>query len=738
MPATLDPGALLAAQATQFLVVRFDRTATGADRFQVLPNVRVDSYHYQEGPVVPTAQFSYVLDDTDPSSPFPYLIEQLWPLAASGRYVVQADDELLVYAYDQAGNRTLVGDYFASIPQVEMGHGLSVSFAGAGVGIRLWDEPIGDAVYRDADRTTSTDVGDTVDTGLPVWFNPGGKPNATPDGYDVHEGADNAYPCFLDDRLPQVPGATPTVPAFWTLGGMIRYLFVVHNQSSDPTGNPWVNDPVAPTGVTIDDYLHELTPASGDTGYMDPSNPATYTAKPITIRSYDATGKALLEAAAEQLGYYGFRVFLNTREDPADPGAPLNEVVIYRVDGRDMVAPKALFFPPDRSLLTQGVPDFSGLALARDNVGAANEFFVETAPVEYQVGLVLAPGFPILAADAASSTAIKAFETSALANAPGATRKKYRYYAFDEAGLGHWDYGSATFVTANVSSLDDVFGTPKEGVRQYAVRLRRALETLFAVDDQGNKIKAQLLISRDYAGPVPGIWNGSGTWRNLGDSGWKLDDDSLSVWLTASNPEKWKVVKGDDGIVPGDVVRGITSQANPSGSDTRFYLRLECVIRGDLGIDAVAEKRAASPMRYPVRRRVEARDHWKKQVVHTSSGYNTTGSPYTVRDDTDKAQAQADAMRAAREMPPVAGSYTAPWVTRAVGIGDLISQINGRNIDLLANAGAAAGEGPRYPAVVGVSVACQNPQATQVKLSDRRTEPEDAGHGYGRRSGRSY
>jgi hypothetical protein len=32
------------------------------------------------------------------------------------------------------------------------------------------------------------------------------------------------------------------------------------------------------------------------------------------------------------------------------------------------------------------------------------------------------------------------------------------------------------------------------------------------------------VLSLDYLGPVPGLWDGTGTWRTLGNSGWKLDE----------------------------------------------------------------------------------------------------------------------------------------------------------------------------------------------------------------------
>ena len=718
-----QPGVVpLGGIASTFDVVRFDRSQSGANRFISMPNLRLLNYHIQDG-LFMSGQFDYILDDTDHSSPFPYQIEELWPLDAVGPYVVQQDDELLVYEYVE-GERILVFDGFASVPQVNMGAGLSATLTAAGVAIRLNDQPIQNAVYRDADGPTGTTA---TETDLPVWFNPTVKgkatANATPKGYDAHAGQPDASPVFLDEGLYTIAGTTPVVPEFWTLAGFVEYLVWTENH-----GEKFVKNPITPTGVTLTEYLVSAAPLPG-AQTMDLTDPSTYVTSDIIIRSFDVTGKTLIEALTEQLNYYGFHLFFQLLEDPNDPGAPINQMVIFRVDGRDGNAPQELFYPVKGGSIEVDFPDINEIAMARDGIDAPNEYEAETGEIEYEVSVVLACGFTPAAGDV---SAISSFDHSKMANATAADRKKYRYYIFDECGQGHWDFVGASFVTA-IASLDEVFGKPKNGDRQYANRFRPGLHSIFNQDTSGKPRKAELAISRDYAGKAPAVWDRTGTWRSMGESGWKLLPRELGIEVTADNPETWAIPKSADGIVPGDTVRGVTSIASPGGANTRFYLRLTTIIKGDKGIEALASKRTASPTKYTVRRLIESRDHWKKQVAAKCSVYNTSGAELIVRDDTGKAKSHVEALRLRTEFPAVAGSIPVPWISHAIGVGDNISKISGIDLSFQANAGGPVGEGPRYPAIVGISYTCTNPQTTTYKLTDQRSEVnEDANHGYGR------
>ena len=171
--------------ASVFVVSRYDRESGEST---VLPNIKCLSIHYVEGPTPPTAQFEYVLDDTEMDSPFPSQIEDLWPMTASGPYVVQPDDELVVVEVRERQQPYLVFHGFCGIPQVTSDpNGQRITFAASGVAVRLWDTVVEGATYR---PSSDPEDGDPFETDLPSWFNPQGKPNCTPDDHDVDDGED--------------------------------------------------------------------------------------------------------------------------------------------------------------------------------------------------------------------------------------------------------------------------------------------------------------------------------------------------------------------------------------------------------------------------------------------------------------------------------------------------------------------------------------------------------------------
>ena len=156
-----------------------------------------------------------------------------------------------------------------------------------------------------------------------------------------------------------------------------------------------------------------------------------------------------------------------------------------------------------------------------------------------------------------------------------------------------------------------------------------------------------------------------------------------------------------------------------------FWLRLTTVIEADYGIEATAPRRDASPMSSTILRRVDARDHFHYDVVDGSSAFNQSpGTDQVVQDDSDAAVAHACQLRSAHEFPPLAAAVTIPMLVDYVQIGDRISQINGRDVSFLVNAGIEQGEAPSYPFVVGLTWDFQeSKQSTTLQLADRRLEP---------------
>ncbi|MGC8638721.1 MAG: hypothetical protein ACP5XB_02450 [Isosphaeraceae bacterium] len=681
-----DPYAVpLAGLAVPVRVFRYDPTQVSDQRYTLVPNVRCDAIQYREGPEPPVARFSYVLDDSAPSADYPSQFEQLWPLDAAGPYVVQNDERIVVLATAPSGRNRVLFDGFAQVPEVELRpDSQRVSFLAVGVAIRCWDSPIGGRYERDAD---DPNAGAVVSVDLPSRFNPGGRPNCTPDGYDVDEAdATCRYPVFLDAHLDRQPDPR----TFWTLGKFARYVLAVYNDGS------YVNNP---DFTQLDALLEVRAPLEGS-GFVDPDNSSDYTAENLIIRDFDATNMAWPDALSLQLGYAGFGMRFVTTEDEA--GEPRHELDIYRKDAAGQAAPRNLELPGSGADLDPARCNVAALNLARDFRSIVNAITVETRQQRVEVSVVLAPGFAPTAGDETAANRAQ-FLRANLSTASGDVRRKYRVYVADEAGDGHWDAGSTNWST-NALELSAIFPPTEQGKSTYVKRLRPGSSVLISTDADGHPLKAQLALSRDYSGPAPGIWDGTGTWQPI-SGGWELLDDRLGIVVTVEDPESWPIgdYTGADPQEPSLTLRGVTSQSNPSAPNTRFVLRLTTVIEDDLMLPVVTPPRPASPTLFTIRRRVDARDQFGLDSVAAGSLYNPGSEDIVKRDDTENALAHAQQLRAAYEFPPLRGSVTIPSLITAFRVGDQIGQINGRDVSFQTNIGVGQGESPVYPVIVGLS-----------------------------------
>jgi hypothetical protein len=217
----------LSGNAVPVGVFRYDPAAPIDLQYAVLPNVQCESIQYREGPEPPVARLSYVLDDSSTSSVYPSQFEELWPLDASGPYVVTNDDRIVVLATTPSGQTRILFDGFAQVPEVDLTPtSQQVSFIAVGVAIRCWDTPIGGRLQRHADDPQN---GAVVSVDLPTRFNPDGKPNCTPDGSDVNQSDETKrYPVFLDPSLDRQPDPR----TFWTLGKLVRYILGIYNDGT--------------------------------------------------------------------------------------------------------------------------------------------------------------------------------------------------------------------------------------------------------------------------------------------------------------------------------------------------------------------------------------------------------------------------------------------------------------------------------------------------------------------------
>jgi hypothetical protein len=214
MPGTFtldDPGIVPTQRGDAGWRVQFDPSQTDdASRYQLLPNVVVDRIEWPLGANPSTARFHYLLDNTGIYANWPSQFDDIWPQTAiSSQYVVTTDDRICVMAWTPQGNRRLLFDGFAQIPQINLAPGRQVvSFVASGVEIRAWDVPIGGRLQRDGDDPIG---GPEVQTDLPVRFNPsdgkgGVLPNCTPLGGDVYLTISSLnFPVFLEEHLEQLP-----------------------------------------------------------------------------------------------------------------------------------------------------------------------------------------------------------------------------------------------------------------------------------------------------------------------------------------------------------------------------------------------------------------------------------------------------------------------------------------------------------------------------------------------------
>jgi hypothetical protein len=487
----------------------------------------------------------------------------------------------------------------------------------------------------------------------------------------------------------------------------VRYLCYRHNPDETYVKNP--------DGALIDTLLDSRASVSGIT--IDPSDPLSYRSEPIFVPDFPASGKPWPLALFQLLEPNGFGMVFRVEAD--GNGNPATRLDIFRRQDGSSYSYKDLYLQLAGSFLDPSQTNLASASLARDTASVANIFTVASDPVRYEASFVLAPGFSIAPSDAADAAAIKAYDRTdgsfSLVN-----RDKYRLYVFDETGEGHWDFTSGALDTSATSLMDLLAGDIDDPL-PYVERRRVPIGKLFTTDANRKPLKARLAISTDYAGPSPGLWDGTGTWQSV-VGGFDLLSDRLGIWINVPNPNGWNigVATASGSPYPAGVVKAVEDQANTGSA--HFRLRLTCVIEGDSVMKATAGQRPSSATSFAVSRIMDAGDRYAKQVIAANSEFNNEPASRMVRDDSDQASAEAIALRLAGEAGEVAGSATIPRISLAYRIGDKIRSIQGRNLSLRTNSGAPVNEGAVYPSVVGLIWEFDQKQRTTLQLSDHRGE----------------
>jgi hypothetical protein len=690
------PDASLAHDSTVVGVYRYD--PEGTPQYQYLPNVRVLGIRFREGPDPGIARLRYVFDPADATTD-PISFEQALSVDCNLPNVVKNDERLVVLKSNPDGSSDPLFDGFAQVPELSLSPSQDlVTFVAYGVAVREWDTPIAGALMRDADDPMT--VQDVV-TDLEAYFNPGGKPNATPVGADACDEQGNTYPTFLDPLVVR----NPDVRREWTLPMAVRYLCFRHNPDQTYVVNP--------EGDLIDSLLDSRSPIAGVT--MDPSDPTTYESQPIIVPDYPATRKPWPVALYELLEPNGFGMVFRLETDAS--GDPLTRLELFRRQDASLSGYKDLMLQPAGDTLDPNLSNLAQARLVRDTASVVNVFTVMSGPVRYEASFVLAPGFAIDPADAVSASSIQAFDRSSPSFAQ-LNRDKYRLYVFEETGDGHWDFPSSS-MNYSATSLSGLFTPGGSDPQSWVKRRRIPLGQLLSLDANLMPLKPRLAVSTDYGGVSPGLWDGTGTWQSV-VGGFDLLKDRLGIWVNIPNPNGWNIgaptISGMP--YPTGIVRGVEDQAT-SGS-TPFILRLTCVIEGDQALKITAEQRPSSATSFAITRYINAADRYGKRLIASQSEFNQTNASVSVRDDTDAAGAEASARRLASEAGEVAGSATIPRFTCAYRIGDRICSIRGRDLSLQTNSGAPLEEGEVFPSVVGISWDFESEQQTVLQLSDHR------------------
>lgn len=684
--------------AAPVAVYRYD----GMTTLTPLPNVECLWIDQREGTDPGRAGFRYNLASGLEGAPT--TIEDALGAGSSGPLIVESGDRLVVQATQPDGETVEnIFDGFA----VDFGMSLDpdgeqVPIGAVGVAWRAWDKMIGGAIMRDASSATSTADADNVPTHLIAHFNPEGQPNCTPDGSmlgTMGGGLDSRYPVFLDRHVVR----TPDVRTMWTLPKAVRYLIFTNNFPATFVGNL--------DGAVIDDRLLGRESISG-TGY-DPTDPSTFTTSDIDVPDLPVSGKDWPGTINRLVTENGFGTFFDLTTDDVT-GMPKTAFQIFQQQGGDA---KKIYLGTRGSPFSPTTFNFNSSSLHRDVNEVVNQWSVRGHLRRYEASFLLVPGFPSTSTDGSEANLHKYDSNDPnYIDDPNA----YRLWIFDETGEGHYNTPGSATKTSTKTSLDTVLGAPVGGVPAYAGRRRVPIGKLISLDPLGKPYHARLSIATGVT-IAPGIWTfGSGTWQDITATTWQLAPDRLAIIITDTNPNKWDIGKSKQAgcPYPGGVVHAVESMCGATGS-VPFMLRITCVIDGDKAVHYTAKATADSPIPYAISRAIDAGDRYFKDTVCASSVFGT-GADVVARDDSNNAKAEASTIQLATMAGVLDGQVAIPRFTTYYGIGDRITEIEGRGLGFDTG---SSGTPPIFPVVVGRRFEFDgDEQRTTIEISDAGTD----------------
>ena len=441
--------------------------------------------------------------------------------------------------------------------------------------------PIGGALMRNADSPTT--VAD-VETDLVTHFNPDGEPERDPPGGRRDGRLGNTYPTFLDPLVVRTPGRPPALDA--ADGGPLPLL--PPESGPDLRQEPRRHGPRRPARQPLADLRGRLPAGRPDRPTRASRSTSPTTRRPARPGPRSSTTCSSRTASAWRSG---------SRPTPTATPPPRSTSSAART--ARPATYKDLYLQAYGSALDPAQTNLAEARLARDMSGVANAYTVESGLVRYEASFILAPGFPISAADATDGTALRGLrpERPRFPEQP----RQVSALRLRRDGRGALGLRRGRPCPRPSPRSDDAAGRPerrRRRLRPYVKRRRVPLGELFTLDPNQKPLRAQLSISTDYAGPQPGLWDGTGTWQAV-DGGFELLKDRLGIWINVREPQRLEH-RGIQGVrVPR--IRRASSRASRTRrrpDRRRFHLRLTCVIEGDRPLSATADRRPSIPTQY--------------------------------------------------------------------------------------------------------------------------------------------
>jgi hypothetical protein len=503
-----------------------------------------------------------------------------------------------------------------------------------------------------------------------------------------------------------------------------------------------------PDFVDLTKLLKAIVPKD-DGGPIDLHDPETYDKVNIMCPDVEVTGISWPEAVSRLIRPFGFHYRFDIQVNE-DNQLPEWIMTFYREDDDKLTTTLRLQEP--RSDLDPGQTNVGAIRMARDAVHVANEFEIDTAMVEYEATFLLAPGFPI---DDADLENLPLFMDGG--DGPD-NRLKYRRFIFGENGAEVWDAQAKNMSSQDLDTKFYKLFTIDDRDRpllkdfKFLHRKRKPIGQLHSKLPDGQAYRYQLHVSdyknytKDADGSppsrIPIIWNGDGKWQLVSSTEYSLLDDRIGIQLTcfdpngfsAGNPLKHdekpltEVFENENGLL--NVVQWLTNGGRG------IIFALTCVIQFDHDIDLVLPRRDSSLTGYRIRRKLDQRDRWKKQIATKYSMIAKDVSPdkfkddkgnakdfYYARDDTKVAKNIMQGYQRSHESGSHAGNFTIPRFSTAYNVGMTVESIDGRDVNMQINSGAGQGETPRYSRIQSIAWTCEGQQTTTVTLTDERADP---------------